>query len=67
MARARVEVAREGGEVLVPRAALRRPAEATTFGFSAPIFAVLLSVLLLREKVGVWRWSAVLVGSWASW
>lgn len=37
-------------------------AEATTFGFSAPIFAVLLSVLLLREKVGVWRWSAVLAG-----
>lgn len=37
-------------------------AEATTFGFSAPIFAVLLSIVLLREKVGPWRWSAVLAG-----
>jgi drug/metabolite transporter (DMT)-like permease len=37
-------------------------AEATTFGFSAPIFAVLLSIVLLRENVGPWRWSAVLAG-----
>ncbi len=37
-------------------------AEATTFGFSAPIFAVLLSIILLHEKVGIWRLSAVLAG-----
>lgn len=37
-------------------------AEATTFGFTAPIWAVLLSVLLLGEKVGKYRWAAVLLG-----
>ena len=26
--------------------------------FSAPIFIVLFSALFLKEKVGVWRWSA---------
>ena len=37
-------------------------AEAQTINFSAPIFAVLLSIVLLKESVGVWRWSAVLAG-----
>lgn len=37
-------------------------AEATTIGFSAPIFAVILSTILLKESVGIWRWSAVLAG-----
>lgn len=37
-------------------------AEATTINFSAPIWAVLLSILLLKERVGPWRWSAVLAG-----
>lgn len=37
-------------------------AEATTIGFVAPLFAVLLSALLLREQVGVHRWSAVAIG-----
>lgn len=37
-------------------------AEATTIGFTAPIFAVILSALLLKESVGIWRWSAVLAG-----
>jgi drug/metabolite transporter (DMT)-like permease len=37
-------------------------AEATTINFTVPIWAVLLSILLLKEKVGVWRWSAVLLG-----
>jgi len=31
-------------------------------GFAAPIFMTALSVLLLREQVGVHRWSAVIVG-----
>ena len=30
--------------------------------FSAPIFIVLFSALFLKEKVGVWRWSAVALG-----
>lgn len=37
-------------------------AEATTLGFTAPIFAVILSVLLLGEKVGPYRWAAVVLG-----
>lgn len=30
--------------------------------FSAPLFIVLFSALLLKEKVGPWRWSAVAIG-----
>lgn len=37
-------------------------AEATTIGFAAPLFAIALSALLLGEKVGWRRWSAVSVG-----
>lgn len=44
------------GVILLPLA------EATTFSFTAPIWAVVLSIFLLGEKVGIWRWSAVLAG-----
>lgn len=37
-------------------------AEATTLGFTAPMFAVLIGSLVLREHVGPWRWAAVLLG-----
>lgn len=37
-------------------------ADAITIGFSAPIFATILSVLVLREHVGVHRWAAVALG-----
>lgn len=37
-------------------------AEATVLGFTTPMFAVILSALVLKEKVGVWRWTAVLMG-----
>jgi len=37
-------------------------AEATTIGFAAPLFAVMLSALVLGEPVGRYRWSAVVVG-----
>lgn len=37
-------------------------AEATVLVFSAPIFIALLSGPLLGERVGPWRWGAVLVG-----
>lgn len=37
-------------------------AEATVLGFTAPIFAVILSVLVLHERVGVWRIGAVVLG-----
>ncbi|MCW2396793.1 MULTISPECIES: DMT family transporter [unclassified Sphingobium] len=37
-------------------------AEATSIGFTMPIFATILSALLLREQTGVHRWSAVLLG-----
>lgn len=45
-----------GGIVLLPLA------EATTMNFTAPIWAVLLSVLLLKDRPGIWRWSSVLIG-----
>jgi len=37
-------------------------ADATTIGFTAPIFATLLSILFLKEKVGLHRWVAILIG-----
>jgi drug/metabolite transporter (DMT)-like permease len=45
-----------GAVILLPLA------EATTMGFTAPIFAVILSSLLLKEHVGIWRWSSVIAG-----
>lgn len=37
-------------------------AEATTLGFTAPLFAVLITALVIHDHVGPWRWSAVLLG-----
>jgi len=37
-------------------------AEATTLGFTTPLFAVLITAIVLRERVGPWRWAAVLLG-----
>lgn len=37
-------------------------AEATTFNFTSAIWAVVLSAVILHEKVGPWRWGAVLLG-----
>ncbi|GAA0282033.1 DMT family transporter [Alteraurantiacibacter aestuarii] len=45
-----------GAVILLPLA------EATTINFSAPIWAVILSIILLKERVGIWRWSAVISG-----
>ncbi|MCJ2181199.1 DMT family transporter [Novosphingobium sp. 1949] len=35
---------------------------ATTLGFTAPLFAVLITALVVREYVGYWRWTAVIAG-----
>lgn len=37
-------------------------AEATTIGFAAPLFSVMLSATILGEQVGRHRWSAVALG-----
>ncbi|HET6943253.1 MAG TPA: DMT family transporter [Sphingomicrobium sp.] len=37
-------------------------ADATAINFTAPIFATILSFLILREDVGVHRWTAVVLG-----
>jgi drug/metabolite transporter (DMT)-like permease len=37
-------------------------AEATAISYTIPLFAVMLSAWLLRERVGVHRWAAVCVG-----
>lgn len=49
-------VANFGAVILLPLA------EATTLQFTVPIFATILSTLLLREVAGLHRWSAVLIG-----
>ena len=45
-----------GAPILLPLA------ESTTLGFTTPVFAVILSALLLRERVGPVRWLAVALG-----
>jgi len=37
-------------------------ANATALGFTWPLLVTALSVVILREHVGLWRWGAVLVG-----
>jgi len=37
-------------------------ATVTAFSFMQPIFAVILAAVFLKEMVGPWRWSAVVVG-----
>lgn len=37
-------------------------AEATSIGFTMPIFATILSALLLKEPTGIHRWGAVIAG-----
>lgn len=49
-------VANFGAVILLPLA------EATTLQFTVPIFATILSALLLKEVAGLHRWSAVLIG-----
>jgi drug/metabolite transporter (DMT)-like permease len=45
-----------GAAVLLPLA------EATTLGFTTPLFAVIIGALVMREGVGPWRWAAVVIG-----
>ncbi len=37
-------------------------AEATTMGFTAPVFAVLIAIALFGERIGPYRWGAVAMG-----
>lgn len=37
-------------------------ADATAIGFAQPMFVVILAVLMLGERVHIWRWSAVVIG-----
>ncbi|NCP14968.1 MAG: DMT family transporter [Sphingomonadales bacterium] len=36
--------------------------EATTLGFTAPVFAVLIAIVLFHERIGRYRWGAVAIG-----
>ena len=45
-----------GATILLPLAV------ATILGFTTPLFAVVLSALVLKEKIGPWRWLAVALG-----
>ena len=37
-------------------------ATASTLAFAGPLFVTLLSVLMLKDRVGIWRWLAVAIG-----
>ena len=37
-------------------------ATAMTLTFSSPFFIVILSIIFLKDKVGIYRWSAVIIG-----
>lgn len=37
-------------------------ADVTAIGFAAPLFIVVLAALFLRERVHIYRWSAVIIG-----
>jgi drug/metabolite transporter (DMT)-like permease len=37
-------------------------AEATTLSFTSPLFAVLIAAIIMRDRVGWWRWTAVALG-----
>ena len=37
-------------------------ATATTLTFSSPIFIVILSIAVLGERIGIFRWSAIIIG-----
>lgn len=45
-----------GAVILLPLA------EATVLNFTTPMWAVILSAMILHEKIGLWRWSAVALG-----
>jgi drug/metabolite transporter (DMT)-like permease len=45
-----------GATILLPLAV------ATILGFTTPLFAVVLSALVLKEHIGPWRWLAVALG-----
>ncbi|HET9627883.1 MAG TPA: DMT family transporter [Novosphingobium sp.] len=48
--------------MLLASARLLPLSEATVLGFTCPLFAVILSALLLRERIGPYRWFAVALG-----
>jgi drug/metabolite transporter (DMT)-like permease len=35
---------------------------AAVLGFTAPMFAVVIAALVMRERIGPWRWTAVVLG-----
>jgi drug/metabolite transporter (DMT)-like permease len=45
-----------GSQILLPLPV------ATVFSFTTPLYAVILTALVMREKVGPWRWLSVVLG-----
>jgi drug/metabolite transporter (DMT)-like permease len=48
--------------VLVLAVSVLSLGSATALGFAAPLFTTLLSIVILKEKVGIHRWPALIVG-----
>ena len=48
--------------ILFYAATLLPLAESITLGFTTPLFAVIIAAMVLGERIGPWRWAAVLAG-----
>lgn len=48
--------------IIFTATALLPLAEMTTLGFTTALFAVLIGAMVLGERIGPWRWAAVLLG-----
>ncbi len=42
-------------------------AESTTIGFAIPIFSAVMAAIFLKERTGIWRWSAAIIGFAGVW
>lgn len=59
---ARALVGNSNMAILFLAATLLPLAESITLGFTTPLFAVIIAAMVLGERIGPWRWTAVLAG-----
>ncbi len=59
---ARAVVGNSNMTILFFAATLLPLAESITLGFTSPLFAVIIAAMVLGERIGPWRWAAVLAG-----
>ncbi len=59
---ARALVGNSNMAIIFFAATLLQLAESITLGFTTPLFAVIIAAMVLGERIGPWRWTAVLAG-----